>query len=428
MVAILAGLSFLPFEVYATTCGPRPPCGRIDSGSVLFTGMVAHVGDPEGSGDEATREVEVDVKEVFLGLPSGTKQVTVVSRGEWLQVGRTYLLDVHRDDGKPVYYPNICGYSGEVSDEDTAEFIEYLRQRAAGKIKTSLAVNVMDNFRPVSDELVTVTGPEGRLTGRTGSDGRASFSDMKPAKYHVSASRDLYNADPKASFNEDVDLVAGACASSQVGLKALSAVRGLVRDLRGNPAPNLELDLIGASENPDARDFSEPFFETKTDSEGRFTFESVSPGRYLLGSNTLGQNSSRLPAVYYPGQRMRNGAVPIEVKLGEHVEDLIFNLPDFGAPREIRVCVVDEMGAPVNGAVIDTTSLNRRDDFARLGEKLTTDGSGCVSAVGLTKAAYPVSATLRTGGDWRRWRSSDSVVIEPGEKPVRQILRLRPNP
>jgi hypothetical protein len=76
--------------------------------------------------------------------------------------------------------------------------------------------------------------------------------------------------------------------------------------------------------------------------------------------------------------------------------------------------------------VIGTLSFNPRDDFARLGEKLRTDGSGCVSAVGLTKAAYPVSATLDTGDSWREWRSSDSVVIEPGEKPVQQILRLRP--
>jgi hypothetical protein len=395
---------------------------------VLFTGVVAYVGDPQGNGDEATREVEVEVKEVFTGLPVGTKEVTVVSLGDWLQIGRTYLFDVRRDDGKPVYYPNICGYSGDVFDEDVAEFIEYLRHRGAGKVKTNLTVNVVDNLRPVPDALVMVTGPAGALKGRTGSDGRALFNDMKPAKYHASAARDRYHADPKATFNADVNLIAGACASSQVGLQSMSVVRGLVRDARGNPVADLELDLEVARADPEEHFLPGPFFQTKTDSEGRFTFESVSPARYLLGSNTLELNSSRLPAVYYPGKRTRIGAMPIEVKLGANVEDLIFNLPDFGASREISVCVVDEKGAPVAGAVIGTGSTNWREDFARLGEKLMTDGTGCIAAVGLTKAAYPVTATRGPLRDLRKLRFSDSVVIEPGEKPVQQILRLRPSP
>ena len=44
--------------------------------------------------------------------------------------------------------------------------------------------------------------------------------------------------------------------------------------------------------------------------------------------------------------RSRDGAIPIEVKLGADSENLLFTLPDFGPLRVIQMCVVDENAEP----------------------------------------------------------------------------------
>jgi len=169
-----------------------------------------------------------------------------------------------------------------------------------------------------------------------------------------------------------------------------------------------------------------PFFETKTNTDGRFLFESVSPGRYFLGSNVIGLNTSAVPPTYYPGQRTRNGAIPVDVKLGETVDNLLFTLPDFGGPREIQVCVVDEIGKPVPSAGIADELDETGGDFARLGEKLTTDETGCIKARGYSRAAYAMHAIVRPpGADIWQMRFSDSLVINPGEEPVHQVLILK---
>lgn len=166
--------------------------------------------------------------------------------------------------------------------------------------------------------------------------------------------------------------------------------------------------------------------EAKTNADGRFQFESVSPGRYLLGSNLIGLNTSSVPETYYPGQRTRNGAIPIEVKLGETVDNLFFTLPDFGGSREIRVCVVDENGKPVASAGISPAFDKTGGDFARLGKKLTTDETGCIQARGYTRVAYAMYAIIRPPeADIWQTRLSDSVVIDPGEEPVLKVLILK---
>jgi len=211
-------------------------------------------------------------------------------------------------------------------------------------------------------------------------------------------------------------------------LSAEAEVSGFVRDARGAAIASLQLELISIPKDPLQRlSPNEPWFEAKTDSEGRFRFESVSPGRYYLGANIMDYlRNSSVPRTYYPGQRSRDGAIPIEVKLGEASENLLFTLPDFGPSRVIQLCVVDENGIPARFAGIGDALEKLGDDFANLGEKLQTDETGCLKAIAYARAAYAVRASLAApGGDFRQARFSDSVVIPPGDDSVRQVLTLK---
>jgi hypothetical protein len=422
----LAALACFKRDLLATSCSVPPPCARVRIDSVLFVGMVVDAGVVTDPKDESTRDIRFQVDEVFAGLSPGLKEVMVTTKGSWLEKGHSYLIDAARGDDNHLY-PTICGTSGEVTDESIAEVLDYLRQRVQGKAKTSLAVSVTDQYKPVPDVDVTITTSGGSLTRRTGADGIAIFDPIKSAKYRVVAAREHYRTDTDSHTDEEVDVLVGTCATALVALQAEAAVGGFVRDAKGAPVASFPLELISAPENSAKRlSLSEPFFEVKTSTDGRFLFESVSPGRYFLGSNVEGLNTSPVPPTYYPGQRTRDGAVPIDVKLGETVDNLLFTLPDFGGPREIQVCVVDENGKPVPSAGIASKFDETGGDFASLGEKLTTNETGCIKARGYTRVAYAINAIVRPPGDdiWQI-RLSDSFVINPGEEPVHQVLVLQ---
>jgi protocatechuate 3,4-dioxygenase beta subunit len=130
-----------------------------------------------------------------------------------------------------------------------------------------------------------------------------------------------------------------------------------VREANGAPAASLALELVAVPEHPmDELSLDRGFFRAETNNEGVFSFESVLPGKYLLGSNIIDQSTSRVPAIFYPGQRSRANAVPIDVNPRETTGGLILRLPDFGTERKIELCVVDVNGRPVKGARISAWS------------------------------------------------------------------------
>ena len=180
------------------------------------------------------------------------------------------------------------------------------------------------------------------------------------------------------------------------------------------PLPAFQLQIVSAPGDASPRNR----FSTESDEKGRFVFDSVSPGRYLLGSNLDGTIASRIPPTYYPGNSSSNAAIPVEVKPGEAVDNLIFLLPDFGAEREIHLCVLDHYGRPVASAEIRHGFDAEEPDLAGLGYPLTTGETGCVVTHGFAKATYAVQANRSQS------QFSTTVVIRPGQKPVRQILVL----
>jgi len=360
-----------------------------------------------------------------MGIPRLTKEVVVTAEGSWLLKGSAYLIDASEGDDKQLY-PNICGASGETTSEYTAPVLDFLRQRAKGKAKTSLTVYVSDQHQPLSDFEVKINGPNGTLKGRTGADGLARFDDIKPGSYHATVARVHYRADTESSSIPDLAVLAGSCPSAQIAVKPDPVVAGVVLHTSGVPVPGLPLELISAPEGPIEKiSLNRPFFLTKTDAQGHFDFESVSPGRYLLGTNIIGQATSPTPPAFYPGSRTRDAAASIEVRLGEPVDKLLFTLPDFGRLREIRVCVVDQDGKATPG--VDIASGLPLQNGAKLVGELTTDETGCVRAHGYTIATYLIHAILQPPGtDFLQLRLSDETIIEPGEDPVRKVLVLKP--
>jgi len=425
VLVVLAVCVTLPRSGFATNCATVPPCTRVVAGSVMFVGTPIDSGTSADGEPTSLFEVHVSVQEIFEGLTPGIKEVIVTTEGSWLKVGEQYLFDAGRGaDGR--LYPTMCGLTGETTDEYTEDLLHYLRERARGKALTSLRVNVVDRFRPLAGARVTIAGPSAKLTSDTDSSGVANFSEFPPGTYNFTAAKEHYRIDKEVPLRNPVEIVAGACGNAMVGLEADSTVSGVVRDAKGNPVAALHLELAAVPPHPNNQSPVLPF-ETNTTADGSFLFESVSPGRYFLGSNIIGEGSSPLPPTFYPGRLARMEATPIDVKLGEATDNLILNLPDVGVDREFTFCVVDEHGKPVPSAEIGSET-DSGEDNAGLGKNLTTDETGCVRAHGYGRATYEVMAILRapSGADSLQTRDSEELTIPPGKGPVRKVLVLEP--
>jgi len=370
--------------------------------------------------------------------------------------GKQYVVDATRfRDGS--LGTELCGSSGEirppedgeleeylkqreqsrgfgVSYSNTTEFLNYLRGLKENASSTYISVQVRERVFAVPDAEVTLVGPNGTLTGTTSSDGVANFEGLVPGQYHAGARKEFYETVPDRGPGSltDVEIpISGACAQARVSLKAVTTVSGLVRSAQGAPVPSLILELQEIRNSPAAQDLPDTIVgRTTTAADGAFRFPSVSPGRYYLGTNLLTyMTTSQIGRTYYPSQRTKDGAVPIEVQFGENTGNLVLTLPDFGPQRNIRICVVDPSGQPVAEAQVKD-GFERgmdRQNVGTLGET-TTDASGCVVVQGVERVEYVASAILRKPGNPISNMFTDSVHIPPGEGPVEKLLVLKVPP
>ena len=405
MKAILLVLLATTHQLLASSCRIPPPCARITESSVVFAGMVTDLGLEEDSG----RQVRFQVEEIFAGLAPGTKEVVVTGFGGWLIKGSTYLMDVERGDDGQVRLAS-CRLSDEIDSPYAADYLAYLRLLAKREAGTSLTVKVTNQYDALEGADVTIIGPRGVMKTRADKDGLAKFDGAVPGHYRVNVSMPHYSL----GADMELDVSEGSCLSSMAGMKSHASVSGYVRNAQGVPQPALQLQIVSAPDDPSPRNR----FSTESDEKGRFVFDSVSPGRYLLGSNLNGTVASRIPPTYYPGNSSSDAAIPVEVKPGEAVVNLIFLLPDFGAERDIHLCVVDHYGRPVASAQITHGFNAEEPDLAGLGYPLTTGETGCVVTHGFAKTTYAVQANSSQS------QFSTTLVIRPGEKPVRQLLVL----
>ena len=415
--ALWAILAALPGVAYGTSCAVPPPCASLVSGVALFIGEVIAVDRDPSNPKEDRDTARLRIQEVFLGIPSETKEITVLS--SWPEVGKTYFMDTARlDDGRLV--PRGCGGSGELGDLYTDDVVSYLREVRGGQdVKSSLSVSLFASYERMVNSEIVLHGPTGNLTGRTNEWGSAQFAGLSPGTYKISRLPDHYLQDKDVKQDAEIQLLPGACPNLQVFLLGDGRVSGVLWTELGPPVSGVAVELVKMGD--------ERTFHATTNAEGAFQFESISPGRYKLGTN-IGQKSSVIPRHYYPAGTDANNAAVIEVQAGGEVRDLWMQIPDYGPTREIRFRVLDETGSPVAGAYIRDSALADHPEIGALGGRelngLKTDSSGVVSARGREGVPYRVRAGLYEGRPLVDWKVSDDAAIQPGRGPIEVTLKI----
>ena len=92
------------------------------------------------------------------------------------------------------------------------------------------------------------------------------------------------------------------------------------------------MSLLPAELNKTDRD--RYFQSVEPDREGRFEFNGVRPGRYLIGRLTRNLNGRPIPSVYFPGTLDREAALVIEIGQSTSHDVGEFRLPSPESPHD----------------------------------------------------------------------------------------------
>jgi hypothetical protein len=195
---------------------------------------------------------------------------------------------------------------------------------------------------------ITIEGNGRQFETATDKAGRYQVSGLAPGQYKIRA--DLPEGLNSPS-QHSVEVVDRGCAASDFIVQTYGQISGRVFDEKGNPLPNITVDIIPAtdvqSDSPKGKKWS-------TDNEGRYKFDWIPPGDYYLGvglANGRG-NLCPYPRVFMPDSRDAKEARIVSLKAGQKIEDQNISLPSLAPDLEFEVEIVWPDGSPAETAVI----------------------------------------------------------------------------
>jgi hypothetical protein len=173
-------------------------------------------------------------------------------------------------------------------------------------------------------------------------------------------------------------------------------ITGNVIDVDGNPVKKVKVVLIKV----EARGFLSIRDEIASDcvinEEGRFEFDRVPAGEYLLGINITespGTDAPYLPT-YYPGVADRSQATRIKIGDGEKLESYTLRVGPEAQQRVIAGVLAWRDGTPAPGAYVYLSDQSHPGWFAWRSE---TDAAGRFTLKGYEGIRYWVLAGVHIG-------------------------------
>jgi len=245
-----------------------------------------------------------------------------------------------------------------------------------------------------------------RQSVRSGEDGRYSLEVPSPGDYRVWV--DASGGDDHTYYV----LVAAAERVEHDFALPHGRIAGRVFDGEGEPREGVPMTLrVSGLTNTGARDveFENMLEGQATDAEGRYAFEGLAPGRYVVGAGSTLMNVFVGSAAGY-GRLLSE---PYDVGLDSDIAGVDFYLED---PCELEGSVVDARGEPVNGASIFVYDGNGQplDAFS----STSSNSSGRFRYEGLAEGHYTVAARTQDLSSQAsesvrvRASGSDEVVLE----------------
>jgi len=333
-------------------------------GNVVAGGVGSIREDPWFS---SSRSVRFEVIEVFRGLAPGTKFVdmeTMPTLGMCspnpYRPGRTYLVTPGVREGR--FFDGSCFSGRDV--EDAKDSVEFLRRHFRNPSRFHIRGRVgaaeredfdLDEDKPLSGAVVSTVAGGRVISSTTDAQGRYELAVPTPGQYLVQSRLNGYR-----NTSATVRLRNAPCANHTVAMVSGSSISGKVVDANGQLVRHAQVGLF-ALDGPSTADSVRAWYRTEFPdrSDGRFRFENVPLGRYILAVNPMGPRIDGydpfpFESTYHPTGSDRANAKNIEIDRGGLQltgKDIVAGAPvDF---RNVTLKYRFADGAPITSAVVD---------------------------------------------------------------------------
>jgi hypothetical protein len=411
LLAVASLLFFIPSSLWACTCSKEPPgkCPGLQSDDVVFLGTVTDIAavaptsaanppaspDSNSAADVANADAATQgntpitryhfhIDERFAGPDS--PDVDVFSGGDDgdcgynFKKGDQYIVYTQQEtEGR--LFSTICNGTRRAADgrallpqlramrnHDRVASVFGLLHRA----DPPLLAPSDDPDDPLPKIKLKLRSKDDRFATSTGPDGVYSFYDVHAGEYR-------YTADLPARFEftqktlkgglPPFKIPNGACFEYNVSALPTGKIRGGVLGPDGKPLQLASVELYRA----DRYDESKPGLWSFQGENGKFEFDHIGQGEYILVFNRMNRQdpNSPFPRSFYPGVSDQSETKILRIKDGQQLLNANIKLSDGFPTRKLKVQLKWKDGRPVGEVTVKAQAEQGGNPAARkIGEGL----------------------------------------------------------
>lgn len=470
---VVASLLLLCLGEYASACtcaDSDSPCASFQATPVVFVGLVksieeetaeinrfgtiekvrtaltAHFVVEEGLKGISGREVDVatgggggdcgyhfKAGERYLVYAHGTEQEALGS-----SMSRTVVGGGSSSPKVAALATSICSRTQPLSRAQ--DDLELIRAAIKGEPKARVFGTVYEHvsklggslgdvqYKPKAGLAIKADGPSGRSEATTDADGRFRLDNLKPGKYTVAlVLPPAYEMRYSFRGKEFEVQVGQGCWGADLffTIHVSGRIKGRIFDAQGKPVgAQVQVSIVTYESAGQGMSLAESRDEY-TDERGRYEFDGVPPGRYLLGINIADVADKDTPysKLYYPSGGAPAQAAVITLAEGQQLDNHDFHLAQPLAGQTITGTVYLKNGKPAAGADLELYDLERPERSV-WGVNVKTDRQGRFTVKGFRGRRYQLRAYLAEDYLIGKGVQSDMVDVDAAlsPPPVKLIL------
>jgi hypothetical protein len=434
LICVIVVSCFAVTSARACVCSVSSPCSSFEQAAVVFVGTVRSIDVTNGTVQRFGKTEEVlrdlvahfEVERRFKGIPEGQGTIDVGSFvftdcGYRFESGKRYIVYatyVGQDDlrdfrGGSLKYnlsTQVCSRTQQLPEgQNDIDLIEAMisdrpESRIFGRV---VLVETELGKGPTSSKHKNV-GAGMKIEARsesnafeaiTDENGNFQISAVPPGRYKV---RPTLASTQSGYLGLDLAQIVEIRPPQLCGSEAIiliqsnGVIRGHVFDTEGKTAPrNIEVSLVIADSASKGL-LSLVGDSTWTKDGGRYEFNGLRPGDYIVGSGLLQPPNWRSPysGVYYPSASHQSEPKILHINEGARLDNIDIHLPEPISSFQIHGTVIDSFGKPAAGAQIEIIDV----DYGKVVDKpeklFKTGADGTFSVTGLKNRRYQVRAFL----------------------------------
>jgi hypothetical protein len=254
-----------------------------------------------------------------------------------------------------------------------------------------------------------------RAVAVTNPEGEATFTDLRPGIYSISAEADGY-----LPVERKVDVGSIGCVEVRLGMMLDRRIKGRVLTSDGHPAADVQIQV---------RSIERPVWDeaqsVKTDADGNYEFRYfIQPGGYHVGVNLDHPPTLENPYTrwFSPGTDNPQTATPVYFADVQETKQYDLVLPSRQKERLIQGTVITPDGQPVAGALVSILDAQWLWRPAVVETRADSNGQFVLQALDAVRYRLHAVASV-TGIGPRPFasafpKSAEPMDVMPGKEPV----------